>query len=174
LICTNDLLFPENPSVPIITRELVLAVRARFELDWAGIHGVPHWARVRVNGLAIARQNGARTDVIELFAFLHDSCRENDDFDPEHGLRAVEFAHSLRGEVYDIDDAGFALLGQACSEHSDGHLKADPTVQACWDADRLDLWRVWITPDKKRLATQAAQSMWIFDEAQRRSVFWRG
>ena len=42
-------------------------------------------------------------------------------------------------------------------------IGSDPRVQVCWDADRLDLWRVWITPDKKRLATQAALSMCIFD-----------
>ena len=47
----------------ILNRNLVTAVRARFALDWHGIHGVPHWARVRVNGLAIAAHTGARTDV---------------------------------------------------------------------------------------------------------------
>lgn len=54
----------------ILNRNLVTAVRERFELDWHGIHGVPHWACVRVNGLAIAARTGARTDVIELFAFF--------------------------------------------------------------------------------------------------------
>ena len=75
-----------------MTRELVAAVRERFQLDWLGIHGLPHWARVRVNGLSIAAVNGARTDVVELFAFLHDSCRLSDGGDPGHGSRAVDFA----------------------------------------------------------------------------------
>ena len=157
----------------ILNRNLVTAVRERFGLDWHGIHGVPHWARVRVNGLAIAAHTGARTDVIELFSFLHDSCRANDGHDPAHGLRAVDFAAELRGSVFDVDDAGFALLTEACATHSDGHMEADPTVQACWDADRLDLWRVWITPDPRRLATQAARSRPVFQEAKRRSLFWR-
>jgi len=85
----------------LLTSDFFAAVRERFALDWKGIHGVPHWARVRVNGLAIAQLNGARADVVELFAFLHDSCRQNDGRDPEHGLRAVEFAASLRGHVFD-------------------------------------------------------------------------
>ena len=89
----------------ILNRTLVTAVRECFALDWHGIHGVPHWARVRVNGLAIAAHTGARTDVIELFSFLHDSCRANDGHDPAHGLRAVDFAAELRGNVFDIDAA---------------------------------------------------------------------
>jgi len=158
----------------LLTRDLIAAVRERFSLDWNGIHGVPHWARVRVNGLAIAQRNGARADVVELFAFLHDSCRQNDGRDPEHGSRAVDFAASLRGRVFDIDDEGFRLLEHACATHSDGHLEGDTTVQACWDADRLDLWRVWITPSRRRLATVAARDAAVFDEAKRRSVAWRG
>jgi len=158
----------------LLTNDLIAAVRERFALDWNGIHGVSHWARVRANGLAIAQRSGARADVVGLFAFLHDSCRENDGRDPEHGLRAVDFAASLRGRVFDIDDEGFKLLAHACATHSDGHLEADPTVQACWDADRLDLWRVWITPSPRRLATDAARLTEVFGEAKRRSIAWRG
>lgn len=164
---------PSNPVASILSRSLLSAVRERFALDWHGIHGAPHWARVRVNGLAIAAQTGARTDVIELFAFLHDSCRENDGHDPAHGPRAVDFSASLRGVLFDIDDAGFVLLAEACSAHSDGRMMAHPTVQACWDADRLELWRVWITPDPRRLATQTARGRHLFREAKRRSLFWR-
>ena len=157
----------------LLSRQLIAAVRERFVLDWHGIHGVPHWARVRMSGLAIGERIGAGLDVIELFAFLHDSCRENDGRDRAHGLRAVDFAASLRGRFFDIDDAGFDLLGEACATHSDGQMKADPTVQACWDADRLDLWRVWITTDPRRLATQVARSGEVFAEAKRRSLAWR-
>ena len=156
----------------MITKELIAAVRARFRLDWQGIHGAPHWSRVRLNGLAIAAKNGARPEVIELFAFLHDSCREDDGHDAHHGRRAVDFARKLRGKVYDIDNAGFDLLAFACATHSDGHREGDPTVQACWDADRLDLWRVWTDTDPRRLATQAARAAPIFNEARRRSLAW--
>jgi uncharacterized protein len=157
----------------ILTRNLLLAVRAKFRLNWHGLHGVPHWARVRVNGLTIAAHTTARTDVIELFAFLHDSCRENESRDPRHGHRAVDFAASLRGRLFEIDDAGFELLAMACSTHTGGHMAAPVTVQACWDADRLDLWRVGVTPDPLRLATQIARSGGLYEEAKRRSLFWR-
>ena len=44
-------------------RAVLRTVRDQFRLQWDAIHGVPHWARVRINGLAMARQNGARPDV---------------------------------------------------------------------------------------------------------------
>ncbi len=156
-----------------LRRGVLRAIRSRFTLDWHGIHGVPHWARVRLNGLAIAARTGARTDVVELFAFLHDSCRQNDGRDEMHGRRAAAFAHSLRGKAFEIDDRGFELLAHACETHSDGHREGDPTLQACWDADRLDLWRVYIEPDPKRLATKVAAGKDVFDEAKRRSLAWR-
>ena len=156
----------------LINTELIAAVRERFQLDWNGVHGAPHWARVRVNGLMLAPLTNAGTDVIELFAFFHDSCRENDYEDPDHGLRAAEFAASMRNRIFYIDDAGFKLLRRACETHSNGQLQADPTVQTCWDADRLDLWRVQITPDPKRLATTAARSSQLYNLAKRRSRQW--
>jgi hypothetical protein len=45
-------------------------------------------------------------------------------------------------------------------------------VRACWDADRLDLWRVRITPDPRRLATAEAQSPEVFDAAKKRADVW--
>ena len=49
------------------------------------------------------------------------------------------------------------LLAYACRHHSDGRVDADVSVQACWDADRLDLVRVGIRPDPDRLCTPAAR-----------------
>ena len=38
--------------------------------------------------------------------------------------------------------------------HSDGHTEAEPALRACWDADRLDLSRVGITPEPRYLCTE--------------------
>ena len=65
----------EFRKMTVITRDLIRHFRQHFALDWHGIHGAPHWARVRANGLRLAQKTRARTDVIELFSFLHDSCR---------------------------------------------------------------------------------------------------
>ena len=50
------------------------------------------------------------------------------------------------------------LLGFACEEHTNGGVDLDPTVGVCWDADRLNLWRVGVTPDPRWLSTEAARS----------------
>ena len=142
-----------------ISQRLIDAVRAKYRLAWSGIHGVSHWARVRKVGLQLAQMTSARPDVVELFAFLHDSCRHGDGHDPDHGRRAVEFARQLRGECFSLDDEGFALLCEAMELHSKGLMDADVTVQTCWDADRLDLVRIDIQPEAERLCTDAARQM---------------
>jgi uncharacterized protein len=43
--------------------------------------------------------------------------------------------------------------------HSHGSTEADSTVQACWDADRLDLVRIGIEPEPDRLCTDAARRL---------------
>ena len=44
--------------------------------------------------------------------------------------------------MFDLNDDDFDLLFVACAGHTDHPTDDDPTVQACWDADRLDLGRV--------------------------------
>lgn len=127
-----------------------------------------HWARVLENGLRIAESNGAHTEVVTLFALFHDSRRINEHWDKDHGLRGADFARSLRGKLVHLDDAKFDLLYEACRLHTDGLIDADPTLQACWDADRLDLGRVGIMPHPQRLCTDAARG--LLDWAHRRAV----
>jgi uncharacterized protein len=47
-------------------------------------------------------------------------------------------------------------------------------VQTCWDADRLDLLRVYVTPDPERLGTEAARDAammdWCNERARRRVI----
>ena len=75
----------------LIDAHLVAILRDRFRLDWKGIHGPSHWARVRQNGLLLAERIGPEVNlrVVELFAFLYDSCRHDDGYDPMHGARAA-------------------------------------------------------------------------------------
>ncbi len=123
----------------MISREVLQLIRSTFILDWQGIHGLPHWSRVRVNGLQIARNNTADQKVVELFAFLHDVKREVDFNDPEHDPRAAAFIHSLPDTLLNIRPVQKERLEYACYYHSRGLTEADITIQTCWDADRLDL-----------------------------------
>jgi uncharacterized protein len=135
---------------------LLREVRERFPLDWQGIHGVPHWGRVRVHGRTVGRMVGANLLVVELFSFLHDSCRDDDGFDQDHGKRAAQWAQSLQGRYFDLAESELRQLAHAIRHHSDGGIHADVTIQTCWDADRLDLGRVGIRPHPKFLSPEAA------------------
>jgi len=155
----------------MIEKQLIKIIRAQFKLDWHGIHGANHWSRVRENGLRLAESTGARIGVVELFAFLHDSRRMNDDLDPEHGGRAVAFARDLREQgIIELSDSDFELLDLACAKHSDGQTSADVTVQTCWDADRLDLGRVGQRPHPHYLCTDEAKNPSIIEWAFNRSI----
>lgn len=116
-------------------------------------HGHKHWLRVVENGCRIAEHTPQvdRT-VVELFGLLHDSQRWNEGDDPEHGKRAAEYAESIR-ELLNITDQQFQLLAHALTNHTAERFNADPTIGACYDADRLDLGRVRIKPNPKYLNT---------------------
>jgi len=141
-----------------------------YALPVRGFHGVVHWARVLENGLRIAEDNGADPEVVTLFALFHDSRRVTDGRDDDHGLRGGELARSLRGELVHLDDDRFDLLFEACRLHTEGLVVGDRTLLACWDADRLDLGRVGITPDPRRLCTNAGRELLAWAHA--RAVEW--
>jgi uncharacterized protein len=154
----------------MIDKELIRVIRKQFVLEWDGIHGASHWARVRENGLRLAEHTAANPAVVELFAFLHDSQRIRDGYDPDHGLRAAQFARVLCGSVFYLSAPELELLMEACKGHSDGLTEGDITVLTCWDADRLDLGRIGVPPDPRRLCTNAARDPAVIEWAMKRSL----
>jgi uncharacterized protein len=97
--------------------------------------------------------------VVRLFAVFHDSRRENDGVDFEHGERGAEYAASLRGTLFDLSDTHLELLQYACRWHTQGQLSDDPTIGACWDADRLDLTRIGMTPKAEFMSTALGRTL---------------
>jgi uncharacterized protein len=151
-------------------QQVVQVAKRRFVLSLHGIHGVPHWQRVRENGLRLSKHTGANSQIVELFAFLHDCCREDDYDDTGHGERAAEFLLTLRGSVIRLDDADFALLHDAVRDHELGMTRGDVTVRTCWDADRLDLGRVGILPQPCYLCTDYGKEPATIQWAYKRSL----
>jgi uncharacterized protein len=117
------------------------------------VHGPAHWRRVEQNGLLLATRTGANITVVRLFALFHDSSRLNEGTDDGHGARGAAFAAELRGNFYQLDDAAFGLLEEACTWHTDRDLSDNPTIGTCWDADRLDLGRVGMIPNPLLMST---------------------
>ncbi|MCQ2092155.1 MAG: hypothetical protein MJY85_05700 [Fibrobacter sp.] len=120
------------------------------------IHGLAHWRQVEFNGLLLAKKTGADITVVRLFALFHDSKRESDGYDDTHGGRGAEFAKKCREEkLFEITDEQFEKLYHACKNHTTERSSDDPTIDTCYDADRLDLGRVGIKLDPQKMASTA-------------------
>ena len=149
------------PAFPDKYDAVQQAVLRGFRLDVMGTHGLPHWARVYRNGLLIAAEDpDVDMEVVALFALLHDSCREDEYDDDMHGVRASRFVAQLHeGDILppELTREQITLLRAACADHSRGFVINIPTIQACWDADRLDLGRIGIKPELRKLGSRYAQ-----------------
>jgi uncharacterized protein len=151
-------------------RALLRAILDGYRLNPWGIHGIGHWARVMENGRCLVAANGARLEVVELFALLHDARRWTDGIDLGHGHRGAGLARKLRGIHFQLEDEDMARLVRACANHTRGGREQDITVQTCWDADRLDLPRADIRIQPARLSTEAAREPGVLAWAEDRST----
>jgi uncharacterized protein len=135
------------------------AVAVQYRAEEDSVHGPSHWRRVERNGLILSYRTGADVLVVRLFAWFHDSRRINDYTDSGHGFRGTEYVASLRGELFDLEDAAFQSLTYACTWHTDKVYSEDITIGTCWDADRLDLARVGVIPSVDFMSTQAGKEL---------------
>ena len=122
------------------------------------VHGEAHWWCVAATGLDLLRHlPGVDADLVLLFGLLHDTRRENDWSDPEHGPRASLYTRELHADgLLPVSEPRLELLCHAIDLHTRGLVSDDPTVAVCWDADRLHLPRVGIDPVPARFSTPAA------------------
>jgi hypothetical protein len=133
-------------------------------LDGAGhressLHGEAHWRAVTWTALELSpRVPGSDPLVGFLFGLLHDSQRLNDGGDPEHGPRAAAFTRALVGRgLLSLAPRRLDRLLTAITNHTSGRSSRDPTIGMCWDADRLNLWRIGVEPSPRFLSTDAAK-----------------
>ena len=89
------------------------------------------------------------------FVYLYHKCRLDDWTDIEHGVRAADMLSTIRNTILrDFTDEEVSLLERACRYHIAEHRTGNSTIDVCFDADRLDLGRVGIVPNPKRMATE--------------------
>jgi hypothetical protein len=123
-------------------------------------HGIEHWNKVDSNVVALASQvPGCNLKVARLFAAFHDSQRESESHDPEHGLRGALLAREWLASTDWLTPSELDQLTYACADHDQGKTSEDPTIGVCWDADRLDLTRVGVIPHADYLSTEAARKL---------------
>lgn len=126
------------------------------------IHGINHWEHVWSNGQQVGWAVDADLEVVEYFAYLHDCQRWSEGTDWLHGPRAAQFAQQNR-ELFDLSGSQFKELISAVAGHTklQPGCKAgeNPTIATCWDADRLDIWRVGYSVDTRYLFTDRAKDL---------------
>lgn len=155
----------------VITRDFVKFCYHQYKMDHDGVHGVKHWLRVLDNARMLASvYPDVDLKVLEAFALLHDTQRLQDYYDPDHGYRAAEVTRIINKRFLRFNDHQIALLCEALSLHSDGFVDADPTIQCCWDADRLDLGRVGIIPSAQYLCTDFARNNEVIEKCYQKSL----
>lgn len=126
----------------------------------SNLHGLSHWQQVEFNGMMLAKETGADTEVVQLFALFHDCKRFNDKYDAMHGSRGAKFAKTCFEEgLLEITPEQFKKLYHACKFHTSQHRSGDATIDTCYDADRLDLGRVELLLNPDKMATSAGAAI---------------
>lgn len=152
--------------------------KSKMSLDRLNsVHGECHWERVAMFGQRLCSQDPRiNARVVELFAYFHDCQRKDDGYDEEHGLRAALLLDTIREDLLkELSDEEFSQLRTACRFHTiQIESTGDATIDACIDADRLDLGRVGIIPDPDQMLSSngarmaLSMMMEILSEAKRK------
>ncbi len=163
-------MFKKKEDVYNIIPKIILEnIIENFALDIDQEHGYFHWVRVINNGLTIAKETGANPKIILVFGFFHDVERENEFDDFEHGLRGGELMLSYRDQI-NLTDEEIQKAYQACKGHTDQLHNIDIDIGTCYDADRLDLYRVGKTPSEDYLNNEYSKEQKTIDDAIRRTM----
>ena len=138
---------------------------SRFKL-YSSLHGIEHWNKVYYFGMKLAESDSnVNKRVVALFAYLHDCERKDDCEDEQHGIRSAKKLYNISETLLkDLSDDEFELLYKAIYYHNSGRTTTNPTIGACFDADRLDLGRCEITLDPDLMSTDKGKEMALNDD----------
>ncbi len=123
-----------------------------------GHHHLRHWVRVHQFGNLIGLAEGADMEVVSYFAFLHDAARNDDTHDRLHGQRMANLLKQRDSLLENLTKSQRSILITAIAGHSAGTTSSEPTIGTCWDADRMDLSRLGITPAVDLMSTDTGKA----------------
>ena len=142
-----------NDDISFDYKELRRYCLNRWPKDLGATHGIEHWDRVARFG-RVLYEVGVDMNVVTAFAYLHDSERKDNCEDINHGKRASKLIDTIRTSLLsELNDKQITKLKQACELHTIKHRTGDITIDACFDADRMDLLRIGIKPSPNKMAT---------------------
>lgn len=168
-------------DLPVISAERIRAFRPKnewFLRGTHGVHGLSHETRVLILTQILqcaAKDEAPKSDADTLgwAAAFHDTRRQDEWEDPEHGDRAADFVIYMAGhwEGDFIPKVNWSEIAWLCRWHVPPDHKCpqhsiNDNFRIFKDADALDRWRIGdLDPDYLRLKTsydllQASQSLW--------------
>lgn len=161
--------FLVEESLSVISLELLKLIKQRYTLNLHGTHGLVHWAKVHDNGKKLSEQEGVNRIVVEYFSVFHDSQRQNEYSDSEHGSQGANLAIELRDYIK-LNDVDFELLLTACCYHTNAKTDDNITIQVCYDSDRLDLGRVGIKPLSELMCSPMGKEQESIEQAYKKGL----
>lgn len=139
------------------------------------LHGPAHWVRVHRFGSLLSGYCGlpeTERHCVEIFALTHDLGRVDDNGGNQHALDGADYFREYATAVFpDMEDRALDWVETAIRHHSDGltadvadrqglfaHLAGEREsvrlmIGCCWDADRLDLLRLGMSPRAEKMST---------------------
>ena len=148
-------------------QELIKQLKIDNPLYYSDIHGRKHYANVMAAGLELAYHYHVNPNIVKYFAYLHDSCRENENYDPWHGPRAAEYISKIQ-HLINLEPDEITELKSACYYHTSAkpwdRASYSITEQVCFDADRSDISRIGIDVDPAYLFTKKAKELFVRDD----------
>jgi uncharacterized protein len=148
------------PLADYIPQPLALLddLRRQSPLAHSRVHGERHWYWVASIGAhLITKERLGDPVVVLLFALLHDARRQDEWNDPGHGERSAMDIARYAGTYFQLTQSQTHTLYTACATHTEGRHAANATIGVCWDADRLNLWRIRRQPLPHLLTTITAK-----------------
>tara|TARA_R100000030_G_scaffold82759_2_gene65618 strand:+ start:684 stop:1148 length:465 start_codon:yes stop_codon:yes gene_type:complete len=147
--------------------KLIDRLKRDNQFYFSEIHGIQHYCNVSLAGLQLATHYDLNPKLVRYFAYLHDSCRENEGTDPDHGPRAADYIESIK-HLIDLCTAERWMLQSACAMHTraqpwDGH-KYTLFEKCAFDADRSDIGRVCFAVDPDYLFTEKGKELFVDEE----------
>ena len=119
------------------------------------IHGVGHLRRVAYLAGRFAKVEDVCVKEAVIGGFLHDCARKDDRGGRTHAHESGDLALDIMLEHW--PDVDLDKIYSAIYNHADGLTTDDHLTGCIWDADRIALTRLGITPDPKLLSTNVAK-----------------
>ncbi len=138
-----------------LIHEIEIIVSSECPIPTNKIHGIKHLRRVAYWAGRFAKLEDVCIKAAIIGGFLHDCARENDFDGNSHAHKSADLARRIITKYW--TDVDVDKIYSAIYHHADGFTTSDPLIGCIWDADRITLTRLGITPNPELLSTNGAR-----------------